>query len=209
MALVGIPDARRRMRNYPYELSGGMGQRVMIAMALARHPRLLIADEPTTALDVTIQAQILDLLRTLREQSGTTIILITHDLGVIAEMADSVLVMYAGQVVEYAPVQELFAAPKHPYTEGLLRSIPVLGELRDELDVIPGSVPSLLDLAPGCRFADRCPHRMDRCLREEPPLATIAPERGARCWLVSAAPPAGSSPPVAGVPHTSFSPAGG
>ncbi len=185
LAMVGIPEPRRRMKNYPHEMSGGMCQRVMIAMGLACDPELLIADEPTTALDVTIQAQILDLMRALREKINTAIILITHDLGVVAEMADNVLVMYAGKVVEYAPVKELFADPKHPYTQGLIASIPVLGVVKDELDVIPGSVPSLLDLPPGCRFATRCPYKMDRCDQEEPPLIQIegAGDRIARCWL--------------------------
>jgi len=183
LAMVGIPDPRRRMKNYPHELSGGMCQRVMIAMGLSCNPELLIADEPTTALDVTIQAQILDLMRALRESINTTIVLITHDLGVVAEMADNVLVMYAGKVVEYAPVRELFADPKHPYTQGLLASIPVLGTIKDELDVIPGSVPSLLNLPPGCRFAGRCPYKMDRCEQEEPPLIELEGGRVARCWL--------------------------
>ncbi len=183
LAMVGIPDPQRRMKNYPHELSGGMCQRVMIAMGLSCNPELLIADEPTTALDVTIQAQILDLMRALRESINTTIVLITHDLGVVAEMADNVLVMYAGKVVEYAPVRELFADPKHPYTQGLLASIPVLGAIKDELDVIPGSVPSLLNLPPGCRFAGRCPYKMDRCEQEEPPLIELEGGRVARCWL--------------------------
>jgi oligopeptide/dipeptide ABC transporter ATP-binding protein len=183
LAMVGIPDPRRRMKNYPHELSGGMCQRVMIAMGLSCNPELLIADEPTTALDVTIQAQILDLMRALRESINTAIVLITHDLGVVAEMVDNVLVMYAGKVVEYASVQELFADPKHPYTQGLLASIPVLGVIKDELDVIPGSVPSLLDLPPGCRFAGRCPYKMDRCDEEEPPLLQLEGGRLARCWL--------------------------
>ena len=183
LAMVGIPEPRRRMQSYPHQMSGGMCQRVMIAMGLACNPELLIADEPTTALDVTIQAQILDLMRALREQINTTIILITHDLGVVAEMADNVLVMYAGKVVEYAPVKQLFAAPKHPYTQGLLASIPVLGVIKDELDVIPGSVPNLLNLPPGCRFAGRCPYKMDRCDQEEPPLIEVEGHGVARCWL--------------------------
>ena len=185
LAMVGIPEPRRRMQNYPHEMSGGMCQRVMIAMGLSCNPDVLIADEPTTALDVTIQAQILDLMRALRENINTAIVLITHDLGVIAEMADDVLVMYAGKVVEHAPVRELFADPKHPYTQGLLASIPVLGVVKDELDVIPGSVPNLLNLPPGCRFAGRCPYRMERCDQEEPPLIKIESEvdRVARCWL--------------------------
>ncbi len=183
LALVGIPDPRRRMQSYPHQMSGGMCQRVMIAMALACNPELLIADEPTTALDVTIQAQILDLLRDLREKIDTAIILITHDLGVVAEMADNVLVMYAGKVVEYAPVNELFADPKMPYTQGLLASIPVLGVVKDELTTIPGTVPNLLNLPPGCRFASRCPYRMSRCDEEEPPLIKVDGNRLVRCWL--------------------------
>ncbi|HEY0733937.1 MAG TPA: ABC transporter ATP-binding protein [Herpetosiphonaceae bacterium] len=183
LALVGIADPRRRMSTYPHQLSGGMCQRVMIAMGLACNPELLIADEPTTALDVTIQAQILDLMRDLREKINTAIILITHDLGVVAEMVDNVLVMYAGKVVEYAPVKELFAAPKHPYTQGLISSIPVLGVVKDELDTISGTVPSLLNLPPGCRFASRCPYRMERCDQEEPPLIKLEGNRLVRCWL--------------------------
>ncbi|HEX6290880.1 MAG TPA: ABC transporter ATP-binding protein [Herpetosiphonaceae bacterium] len=183
LALVGIAEPRRRMSTYPHQLSGGMCQRVMIAMGLACNPELLIADEPTTALDVTIQAQILDLMRDLREKINTAIILITHDLGVVAEMVDNVLVMYAGKVVEYAPVKELFSAPKHPYTQGLIASIPVLGVIKDELDTISGTVPSLLDLPPGCRFASRCPYRMERCDQEEPPLIKLEGNRLVRCWL--------------------------
>jgi peptide/nickel transport system ATP-binding protein len=183
LALVGIADPRRRMSSYPHQLSGGMCQRVMIAMGLACNPELLIADEPTTALDVTIQAQILDLMRDLREKINTAIILITHDLGVVAEMVDNVLVMYAGKVVEYAPVKELFAAPKHPYTQGLIASIPVLGMVKEELDTIAGTVPSLLNLPPGCRFATRCPYRMERCDQEEPPLIKLEGNRLVRCWL--------------------------
>ena len=143
----------------------------------------MIADEPTTALDVTIQAQILDLMRDLRETINTAIIMITHDLGVVAEMVDNVLVMYAGKVVEYAPVKELFEAPKHPYTQGLLASIPVLGTVKDKLETIRGTVPSLLNLPPGCRFAGRCPYRMERCDQEEPPLIKLEGNRLVRCWL--------------------------
>ncbi|MBA3945763.1 MAG: ABC transporter ATP-binding protein [Herpetosiphonaceae bacterium] len=183
LTMVGFPDPRRRMGNYPHQLSGGMCQRVMIAMGLACDPELLIADEPTTALDVTIQAQILDLMRNLKEQINTAIILITHDLGVVAEMVDNVLVMYAGKVVEYAPVNGIFDAPKHPYTQGLLASIPVQGVVKEELDAIPGSVPSLLDLPPGCRFAPRCPYRMAKCDQEEPPLIKLEGNRLVRCWL--------------------------
>jgi peptide/nickel transport system ATP-binding protein len=183
LMLVGIAEPRRRMATYPHQLSGGMCQRVMIAMGLACNPELLIADEPTTALDVTIQAQILDLMRDLREKINTAIIMITHDLGVVAEMVDNVLVMYAGKVVEYAPVKELFEAPKHPYTQGLLASIPVLGTVKDTLETISGTVPSLLNLPPGCRFAGRCPYRMERCDQEEPPLIKLEGNRLVRCWL--------------------------
>ena len=182
LSMVGLPDPDRRMRQYPHQLSGGQCQRVMIAMALACNPELLIADEPTTALDVTIQAQILDLMRALREKIDTSIILITHDMGVVAEMADHVLVMYAGQVVEYAEVQGLFAEPKHPYTVGLLNSMPVLGQVRAELEVIPGTVPSLLHPPAGCRFAARCSKRFAPC-DEPPPLFALAEERKVRCWL--------------------------
>ena len=182
LTMVGLPDPDRRMRQYPHQLSGGQCQRVMIAMALACNPELLIADEPTTALDVTIQAQILDLMRALREKIDTSIILITHDMGVVAEMADHVLVMYAGQVVEYAEVHDLFAEPKHPYTVGLLNSMPVLGQVRAELEVIPGTVPSLLHPPAGCRFAARCSKRFAPC-DEPPPLFALAEERKVRCWL--------------------------
>ncbi len=182
LSMVGLPDPSRRMRQYPHELSGGQCQRVMIAMALACNPELLIADEPTTALDVTIQAQILDLMRALREKVDTAIILITHDMGVVAEMADNVIVMYAGQVVEYADVRGIFADPKHPYTIGLLNSMPVLGQVRDELEVIPGTVPSLLNPPPGCRFAARCSKRFDKC-DQPPPLIPLEDGRKVRCWL--------------------------
>jgi peptide/nickel transport system ATP-binding protein len=167
---------------YPHRLSGGMRQRVMIAMALACGPRLLIADEPTTALDVTIQAQILDLMRTLRRETGTAIILITHDLGVIAEVADDVVVMYAGRIVERAPVAGLFAEPQHPYTIGLLGSIPRLHVEHDRLAVIEGQVPSPETPITGCRFHPRCPFAIDQCRREEPPLLELAPGHAAACW---------------------------
>ncbi|MEI7771018.1 MAG: ABC transporter ATP-binding protein [Chloroflexales bacterium] len=182
LTMVGLPDGQRRMRQYPHELSGGQCQRVMIAMALACNPELLIADEPTTALDVTIQAQILDLMRALREKIETSIILITHDMGVIAEMADSVAVMYAGQIIEYADVRSLFASPKHPYTQGLLDSMPVLGQVRDQLEVIPGSVPSLISPPAGCRFASRCSKRFEKC-DQAPPVADMEDGRTVRCWL--------------------------
>jgi peptide/nickel transport system ATP-binding protein len=182
LSMVGLPDPTRRMRQYPHELSGGQCQRVMIAMALACNPELLIADEPTTALDVTIQAQILDLMRALREKIDTSIILITHDMGVVAEMADNVIVMYAGQVVEYASVTSIFADPKHPYTIGLLNSMPVLGQVRDELEVIPGTVPSLMNPPKGCRFAARCSKRFEKC-DQAPPLISLDDGRKVRCWL--------------------------
>jgi peptide/nickel transport system ATP-binding protein len=182
LQMVGLPDPNRRMRQYPHELSGGQCQRVMIAMALACNPELLIADEPTTALDVTIQAQILDLMRELREKVDTSIILITHDMGVVAEMADNVIVMYAGQVVEHADVKAIFADPKHPYTVGLLNSMPVLGQVKDELEVIPGTVPSLMNPPEGCRFAPRCPRRFEKC--DQPvPLFNLDDGRKVRCWL--------------------------
>jgi peptide/nickel transport system ATP-binding protein len=187
LRMVGIPEAAKRAHAYPHEISGGQAQRVMIAMALACAPELLIADEPTTALDVTIQAQILDLMRDLKEKTGTAIMLITHDLGVVAEMCDRVVVMYAGQVVEQADVRELFANPLHPYTQGLLGSIPVLGQVRDRLDVIPGTVLNLLNPPPGCRFEPRCqkcdgPAR-ERCKAELPPLREIKPDHWVRTWL--------------------------
>jgi oligopeptide/dipeptide ABC transporter ATP-binding protein len=184
---VGIPDPERRMEAFPHELSGGMAQRVMIAMALACVPDLLIADEPTTALDVTIQAQILDLMRNLRSQLGSAVILITHDLGVIAEMADRVAVMYAGVIVEQSSVRTLFKEPLHPYTQGLIGSTPVLGRVRDKLDVIPGSVPNLVNLPVGCRFAPRCRSRVNYnlsiCTEKEPDLIQIGKDHRVRCWL--------------------------
>ena len=187
LAKVGIPDPESRAKAYPHELSGGMAQRVMIAMALACEPELLIADEPTTALDVTIQAQILDLIRDLQASSRTAVVLITHDLGVVAEMADRVAVMYAGEIVEETDVSTLFKDPKHPYTTGLIASIPVLGDIRDELETIPGIVPSLIDLPTGCRFAARCTARVENdlaiCLEKEPTLEEIAPNHRVRCWL--------------------------
>jgi oligopeptide/dipeptide ABC transporter ATP-binding protein len=187
LASVGIPDPESRSKAYPHELSGGMAQRVMIAMALSCEPELLIADEPTTALDVTIQAQILDLIRDLQETSGTAVILITHDLGVIAEMADRVAVMYAGEIVEETDVSTLFNDPLHPYSEGLLASIPVLGAPTDTLETIPGVVPSLIDLPDGCRFAARCAARVENdlsiCTEQRPELVEISPGHSVRCWL--------------------------
>ena len=184
MERVKIPDARRRAGDYPYQLSGGMRQRVMIAMALSCNPRLLIADEPTTALDVTIQAEILELLRGLREDFNLTMLLITHDLGVVAETADRVAVMYAGRIVEQAPARELFHSPKHPYTEGLLRSIPRLSQLgtrRRRLDTIEGTVPDLLNLPRGCKFAPRCQYVIEECTEGEIPLLEVTADRRARC----------------------------
>src|SRR5574338_108305 len=187
LKMVGIPDAERRADSLPHELSGGMAQRVMIAMALACVPEVLIADEPTTALDVTIQAQILDLMRDLREKMGTSVILITHDLGVVAEMAERVAVMYAGEIVEQADVDPLFDQPLHPYTQGLMGSIPVLGEIKERLDVIPGSVPNLVNLPPGCRFAPRCQARvkygLDICTQVKPDLTEPKSAHLVRCWL--------------------------
>jgi oligopeptide/dipeptide ABC transporter ATP-binding protein len=187
LGMVGIPDPARRAKSYPHEMSGGQAQRVMIAMALALSPELLIADEPTTALDVTIQAQILDLMRQLRTRTGTAVILITHDLGIIAEMADRVAVMYAGQIVEQAEVGELFEKPLHPYTVGLLGSIPVLGEVTERLEVIPGVVPNLINLPKGCRFAPRCRKReqygLAICEQREPDLVEVRYSHLARCWL--------------------------
>jgi oligopeptide/dipeptide ABC transporter ATP-binding protein len=184
---VGIPDAEEKAHAYPHEMSGGQAQRVMIAMALALNPELLIADEPTTALDVTIQAQILDLIRALRSELNTAVILITHDLGVIAEMADNVAVMYAGRIVEQTDVKTLFAKPLHPYTLGLIASIPVLGEVKDRLEVIPGIVPNLIDMPAGCKFAPRCQKReeyeLSICSEMEPELASIQVGHSVRCWL--------------------------
>lgn len=180
---VGISRPEQIMNNYPHELSGGMLQRVMIAMAISCGPKLLIADEPTTALDVTIQAQILDMLRRIKEESNMAILLITHDLGVVAEMADYVVVMYAGKIVEEGEVTRLFASPKHPYTQGLLKSKPLLGQRRDELFSIPGQVPNLLELTPSCYFHDRCAHCLDVCRTKEPVLERVGDGQKAACWL--------------------------
>jgi oligopeptide/dipeptide ABC transporter ATP-binding protein len=179
---VRIPEARNRVDDYPHQFSGGMRQRVMIAMALACEPELLIADEPTTALDVTVQAQILDLLREIQKDQGTAIVLITHDLGVVAEMCDTVAVMYAGSVVEYASVEELFKSPKHPYTIGLMNSLPKPGSQR--LIPIEGQPPSLVNLPSGCRFANRCSLRVDSCELSIPPLEEKSAGHDARCFLV-------------------------
>jgi oligopeptide/dipeptide ABC transporter ATP-binding protein len=187
LRLVGIPDPASKAKAFPHEMSGGQAQRVMIAMGLALNPRLLIADEPTTALDVTIQAQILNLMLDLREKTGASIILITHDLGVISDMADRVAVMYAGQIVEQSKVDILFDKPYHPYTKGLIGSIPVLGKVCDRLEVIPGNVPNLIDLPAGCRFAPRCllreQYNLEICLHKNPPLVEIEPGHHVRCWL--------------------------
>ena len=183
MRLVGIPSAEKRMKDYPHQMSGGMRQRVMIGMALSCNPKLLIADEPTTALDVTVQAQILELMKELREKLGMAILLITHDLGVVAEMVDEVAVMYGGKVVEHGPVAEIFASPQHPYTEALLSSIPLLGmRYTTPLRAIRGMVPSPLDWPEGCRFAPRCDYAFERCATELPPLLDAGGQRSA-CWL--------------------------
>ena len=180
---VGLPRAEQIMDSYPHELSGGMLQRVMIAIALCCDPELLIADEPTTALDVTIQAQVLDLLRRLREESGMSILFITHDLGVVAEIADYVLVMYAGRIIEEAPVIELFRNPKHPYTRGLLKSRPVIGQHRERLYSIRGQVPDLSELGRGCYFSERCEECMELCRREYPPYHSDGDRHKTACWL--------------------------
>ena len=191
LSLVGIPDAKRRAREFPHQLSGGMRQRVMIAMALSTDPDLLIADEPTTALDVTIQAQILQLMRDLREKNRMAIMLITHDLGVVAEMADEVVVMYSGKVVERADVRTIFGNPHHPYTKGLLHSIPRLDTRVDRLEVIRGTVPSPYNLPTGCLFKRRCPFRMPVC-DTAPPFRQVSNGHVSRCWLT----PAGEAPEV-------------
>ena len=178
---VGIPSPEVRLNEYPHQMSGGMRQRVMIAMALACTPKLLIADEPTTALDVSIQAQILALLNRLQEEVGMSILLITHDLGVVAEVADDVSVMYAGKIAEHAPVQELFAQPKHPYTLGLFKSVPRLGQELERLDVIPGTVPDPLASPRGCKFHPRCAMAQEICRRDEPELREITPGHLSAC----------------------------
>ena len=182
LRLVRIPSPEQRIDEYPHKLSGGMRQRVMIAMALSCRPKLLIADEPTTALDVTIQAQVLDLMRSLREETGTAIVLITHDLGVIAELADDVVVMYAGRVVERAPVAQLFAMPQHPYTIGLLGSIPKMHGEQDRLNAIEGQVPTPMSQTSGCRFAPRCPFAVAQCKEDVPLLREVAAGHEAACW---------------------------
>ena len=183
LELVGIPDAQACMNKYPHELSGGQRQRVMIATALITNPKLLIADEPTTSLDVTIQAQILDLMKKIQQEEGMSILLITHDLGVVAEMCSRVIVMYAGEIVEEAPVDILFNHPSHPYTIGLIASVPKLGSGVKVLPSIPGSVPDLSMLPKGCRFAPRCKYATERCHNEEPSLFEVSPQQKCRCWL--------------------------
>ena len=182
LALVGIPNPGDIAKAFPHELSGGMRQRVMIAMALACEPELLIADEPTTALDVTIQAQILDLMNDLKARMNGSLALITHDLGVVARMAQRVAVMYSGKIVELSPARELFREPLHPYTRGLLKSVAVLGD-RSDLEPIVGMVPSIFNLPEGCRFHPRCPHAFDRCRAELPSLLDMGAGRSVRCWL--------------------------
>jgi len=188
LRLVGIPDPDERVDHYPHQLSGGMRQRVMIAMALVCHPKVLIADEPTTALDVTIQAQILELLDRLQHELGMSVLLITHDLGVVAGHADRVVVMYAGRVVETAPTDALFERLTHRYTVGLLAAVPRIDTPRARLHAIPGQVPAATAWPPGCRFHPRCPYAWEKCAAEEPPLLEVGDEPGhtARCWLVSA-----------------------
>jgi oligopeptide/dipeptide ABC transporter ATP-binding protein len=181
---VQIADAARRLNEYPHQLSGGMRQRVMIALALSCNPAVLLADEPTTALDVTVQAQIIDLMRALQDDFDSSIVMITHNLGVVSQMADHVAVMYLGKIVEYADVRELFHHPLHPYTVGLLNSVPVLGKKRGQrLVPIRGMVPSPTATIRGCPFASRCPHVMSKCLEEMPPLAEVRPGHTAACWL--------------------------
>ncbi len=179
---VGIPNASRRIDDYPHQFSGGMRQRVMLAIALVMEPKLVVADEPTTALDVTIQAQILELIAELRRELGMSVILITHNLGVVHEIADRVAVMYAGEIVETAPVREIFDDPKHPYTQGLLRSLPGLATRGSHLPVIPGRVPELTELPPACRFAPRCPNRIARCDETHPDVKPIGPRHELRCY---------------------------
>lgn len=183
LKLVGIPRADEIVDAYPHELSGGMRQRAMIAMAMSCNPKLLIADEPTTALDVTIQAQILDLMKDLKKKSGSSIMLITHDLGVVAEMCDYVVVMYSGKVVEESNVVEVFKNPMHPYTVGLLASKPMINEDKERLDSIPGQVPNPLHLPEGCYFCPRCSKSIDKCKTEQPPLREVAPGHKVACWL--------------------------
>ncbi|MFC7678944.1 ABC transporter ATP-binding protein [Paenibacillus sp. GCM10028914] len=183
ITMVGIPRAEKIYASYPHELSGGMRQRIMIAIALSCNPKLIVADEPTTALDVTIQAQILDLMRDIKEKFNTSIMLITHDLGVVAEMADYVVVMYAGKVIEEAPVIELFQNPKHPYTKGLLKAKPIINQKQDRLYSIPGQVPNPIELGSNCHFHDRCEFCMNICVEKEPPLGLDPDGHKVACWL--------------------------
>jgi oligopeptide/dipeptide ABC transporter ATP-binding protein len=185
LQLVGIPDPEQRVRHYPHQLSGGMRQRALIAMALVCHPKLLIADEPTTALDVTIQAEILELLKDLQARLDMAVLLITHNLGIVADATRRVYVMYAGQIVEETATERLFAAPAHPYTEGLLAAVPRLDEKRERLAAIPGQVPPATSWPAGCRFHPRCPHAWEKCRAEPPPLLDVARGHRARCWLVT------------------------
>ena len=183
LKLTGVPRVERMMKEYPFQLSGGQRQRVMIAMALVCKPKILIADEPTTALDVTIQAQILDLMENLKQKTGTSILFITHDLGVVAEVCDDVVVMYSGRVVEKGDVRSIFASPSHPYTKGLLASIPKLGECAAELESIPGNVPNPKYMPQGCKFAPRCSCAFDKCREEEPGFYDVGEGHMSRCWL--------------------------
>ena len=185
MKLVGLPRAEQLLEEYPHQLSGGMRQRVMIAMALVCSPKVLIADEPTTALDVTIQAQILHLIKDLNSRLNTAVLLITHDLGVVAETCERVIVMYAGQIVEEAPVLEIFNNPRHPYTQGLIKSVPDIRYKKDALYSIPGNVPKPGSIMNGCRFAARCPHAFDRCLSETPQIYDVSDHHKSRCFLVN------------------------
>ena len=183
MKEVGIANPEIRVHEYPHQMSGGMRQRVMIAMALACRPQILIADEPTTALDVTIQAQILDLIRDLNRETGTAVLFITHDLGVVSELCDTVIVMYTGHIVEQAPVKDLFRNPKHPYTVGLLNAIPSITKDRKPLQTIEGMVPNPTERVEGCSFWPRCPHASERCRKQEPPVTGLGEDRLVRCWL--------------------------
>ena len=199
MGQVGLPDVERLYNEYPHRLSGGMRQRVMIAMALVNQPELLIADEPTTALDVTMQAQILDLMNHLKEKRGTSILLITHDLGVVAKMADRIAVMYAGKIVEYGDARQVFYRPSHPYTWGLLGAMPnLIQDVKSELYAIPGTPPDLYAPPKGCAFAARCPYAMEACLKEDPPEFACGQGHGSRCWLLD--PRAPDVTPPEGIP---------
>ncbi|MFJ7310179.1 ABC transporter ATP-binding protein [Peribacillus frigoritolerans] len=183
ITLLGIPNSEKIISMYPHELSGGMLQRIMIGIAISCNPKLIIADEPTTALDVTIQAQILDILRDIKKEFNTSILLITHDLGVVAEMADYVIVMYAGKIVERGPVMEMYTNPQHPYTKGLLKAKPLIGERKESLFTIDGQVPNLAELSESCYFADRCEHRMDVCLKKHPDLKETSDNHSVSCYL--------------------------